>query len=135
MKILFRGLFALLFSASVAGAQTLEVALQAWRGGDRAAAMATWHTLAARGDAEASLFLGYVYRNGLGVKRDAARAAEWYRRAARLGQPEAQYELALMYELGIGVTQDPAEAALWYGLSSAQACPSELTAGGRLGDR
>ena len=60
----------------------------------------------------------------------AAWAAEWYRRAARLGQPEAQYELALMYELGIGVARDPADAAMWYGLSSAQACPSELAAGG-----
>ena len=78
---------------------------------------------------------GYVYRNGLGVTRDDAVAAVWYRRAAERGQPEAQYELALMYELGLGVPQDPAEASLWYGLSAAQACPTELSAGGRLGDR
>ena len=79
--------------------------------------------------------LAYVYRNSPRVACAAARAAEWYRRAARLGQQEAQYELALMYELGIGVARDSADAAMWCGLSSAQACPSELAAGGLLGDR
>ena len=133
MKLLFQGLSAMLLAGSVVGAPTLEVALQAWREGDRSAAIATWHTLATRGNAEASLFLGYVYRNGLGVACDATRAAEWYRRAARLDQPEARYELVLMYELGIGVARDPAEAALWYGLPSAQACPSELAAAGAAG--
>ena len=121
MKLLFQGSFTMLLAGSVVGAPTLEVALQAWREGDRSAAIATWHTLATRGHAEASLFLGCVCRNSLRMACDAARAAEWYRRAARLGQPEAQYELALIYELGIGVARDPAEAAMCYGLSSAQA--------------
>ena len=58
-----------------------------------------------------------------------------HRQAAEQGRPEAQYELALMYELGLGVEQDVDEAARWYGLSAGQACPAELTAGGRLGDR
>ena len=58
----------------------------------------------------------------------------WYRRALVRGSPAAQYELVLMYELGIGVARDVDEAASWYALSSAQACPSELSAGGVLGD-
>lgn len=128
------GLCAALLSAGVM-ADPLEDSVQAWRSGDRAIAVATWRALAAKGDAEASVFLGYIYRNGLGVARDDGLAAEWYRRAARLGQPEAQYELALMYELGVGVARDADEAAVWYGLATSEACPAELSAGGRLGDR
>jgi TPR repeat protein len=109
--------------------------MRAWQAGDRAAAVEIWQTHASAGDAEASLFLGYLYRNGIAVPRDEKAALHWYRRAAELGQAEAQYELGLMYELGIGVAPDPGEAAMWYGLSSAQACPGELRAGGRLGDR
>ena len=63
MKLLFQGLSAVLLAGSVVGAPTLEVALQAWREGDRSVAIATRHTLATRGHAEASLFLGYVYLN------------------------------------------------------------------------
>ncbi len=127
--------FLLILTWAQATARPVDVALEDWRKGDRAAAIATWRSLAAAGDGEAALFLGYLYRNGLGMPRDLARAAQWYRQAAEQGRPEAQYELALMYELGLGVERDADEAALWYGLSSAQACPAELTAGGRLGDR
>jgi hypothetical protein len=116
-------------------AQPVDQALEDWRNGDRAAAITTWRALAAAGDGEAALFLGYLNRNGLGMPRDLARAAQWYRQAAEQGRPEAQYELALMYELGLGVEKDVDEAARWYGLSAGQACPAELTAGGRLGDR
>jgi len=130
----FSGFFVGLLALS-ACAGSLQDGIDAWRAGERATAIASWRPLAERGDPEAGLFLGYVYRRGLGVPRDDAIAARWYRHAAELGQPEAQYELALMYELGLGVPQDSNEAARWYGLSSGQACPAELTAGGRLGDR
>jgi hypothetical protein len=116
-------------------AAPLDAALEDWHNGDRAAAITTWRALAAAGDGEAALFLGYLNRTGLGMPRDLPRAAQWYRQAAEQGRPEAQYELALMYELGLGVERDTDEAALWYGFSSGQACPAELTAGGRLGDR
>ncbi len=118
-----------------AGATSLQTGIDLWRDGERAAAVAVWRPLAEQGEAEAGLFLAYAYRNGLGVERDYLHAARWYRFAAEQGQPEAQYELALMYELGLGVPTDADEAAAWYGLSSTQACPAELTAGGRLGDR
>lgn len=121
--------------SAVPAAGPLDASLDAWRAGEHARAIAAWQRLAEQGDPEATLFLGYIHRNGLGVARDDATAAHWYRKAAEMGQPEAQYELALMYELGLGVPQDPGEATLWYGLSSGQACPSELSAGGRLGDR
>jgi TPR repeat protein len=130
----FSGLFIAMFALS-ACAGSVQDGIDAWLAGDRATAIASWRPLAEQGDPEAGLFLGYAYRRGLGVLPDDAIAARWYRFAAERGQPEAQYELALMYELGLGVPQDPNEAARWYGLSSGQACPAELTAGGRLGDR
>lgn len=133
----FRVLSWLLISILVwpVGASTLQDGIDFWHSGDRASAVAVWGPLAEQGDAEAGLFLAYAYRNGLGVERSYGLAARWYRYAAERGHPEAQYELALMYELGLGVPQDANEAAAWYGLSSAQTCPAELTAGGRLGDR
>jgi len=112
-----------------------DAAMLAWQAGDSAAAREGWRERAEQGDAEANLFLGYIHRNGVSVPRNEALALHWYRRAAEMGQAEAQYELGLMYELGIGVAPDPGEAAMWYGLSSAQACPGQLSAGGRLGDR
>ena len=54
MKLLFQGSFTMLLAGSVVGAPTLEVALRVWREGDRSAAIATWHTLATRGNAEAT---------------------------------------------------------------------------------
>ena len=108
--------------------------LRAWHAGEREAAIATWRVRADQGDAEAAMYLGYAYSRGLGVTADDGQAVGWYRRAAEQGLAAAQYELALMHELGIGVAQDPGEAARWYALSSAQACPSELSAGGELGD-
>lgn len=125
----------LLCAGALARADTLDDALHRWHAGDRAKAVVDFHRLAEQGDGEASLFLGYLYRQGIGVPSDDAKAAIWYRRAAERGEPEAQYELALMYELGLGVTQDIGEASFWYARASAQACPDTLSAGGRLGDR
>ncbi len=130
---------ALVFCSHLAGttavAADLDDGLAAWSDGEHEHALAIWESLANRAHPQANLFLGYVFRNGVQVPRDDVRAAHWYRRAAELGQPEAQYELALMYELGLGVPVDPDEAANWYGLAAEQACPAELSAGGRLGDR
>jgi uncharacterized protein len=49
--------------------------------------------------------------NGLGVKRDEARAVHWYRLAAEAGDREAVFALGLMYLEGRGVERDRAEAA------------------------
>lgn len=119
--------------ALVSAVAQTDPALSAWLAGDRQAAVSAWRTRAVQGDAEASLFLGYLYRRGVGLVRDDAQAAHWYRRAAQSGHPEAQYELALMYELGLGVEQDPEEAAKWYALATAQTCPAETRAAARLG--
>ena len=40
--------------------------------------------------------LGELYANALGVKRDYAKAADWYKRAADGGDREAMFALAMM---------------------------------------
>jgi len=57
--------------------------------GDHAAALAELKPLAMAGDAKAQWALGYMYRLGLGVPKDPARAKEWERRAARTVVGEA----------------------------------------------
>jgi S1-C subfamily serine protease len=60
--------------------------------GDYPAALETFRVLAAQGHPRAQWALGYMYRLGLGVPRDEARADEWQERATQslLGTPERQ---------------------------------------------
>jgi hypothetical protein len=142
MKSLIRFLLLCLLSPAVVAmggalveAEVHAEAMKAWHASDHRTAIGLWTQLAGAGDSQASLFLGYVFRQGLGVERDESLAADWYRQAAEGGEAEAQYELALMYELGIGVPRNPDQAAAWYGLATSESCPAELSAGGLLGDR
>ena len=64
--------------------------------------------------AEAQYNLGVIYKFGLGVPQDYAKALQWYRKAAAQGVAKAQFNLGLMYDNGLGVTQDYAEAVRWY---------------------
>ena len=108
----------------------------AWSGGRYTAAVRHWRQDAEAGDAEAQLYLAFAYRIGKGVEKDMVEAARWYLAAAEQGVAEAQYELGLMYEVGIGVETDHGEANFWYGRALEHGyCPSELNAGGVLGDR
>ncbi|MDB5503627.1 MAG: HcpA family protein [Tardiphaga sp.] len=47
-------------------------------------------------DPKAMTMLGELYANALGVKRDYAKAAEWYQRAAERGDREAMFALAML---------------------------------------
>ena len=40
--------------------------------------------------------LGELYANAMGVKRDYAKAAEWYKRASDGGDHEAMFALAML---------------------------------------
>ena len=73
-----------------------------------------WTALAEQGDAESAFRLGMAYDTGLGVERDAARAAYWYRRAAEEGHLHAQHNLAVAYANGDGVEFDFSEALRWW---------------------
>lgn len=58
------------------------------------------------GLARAQLWVGYMYANGDGVKRDLHKAAEYYQMAATQDIGAAFLELANLYEVGEGVVQD-----------------------------
>jgi len=69
---------------------------------------------ATRGDDTAQFFLGRRYCLGVGVPRDYAEAAKWFRKAAEQDHADAQCELGYLLEVGVGVPKDPSEALRWY---------------------
>jgi TPR repeat protein len=76
--------------------------------------------LAEGGDVRSQFMMGTIYEQGLGVPKDLAAAAGWYRRAAEAGNASAQYNLGIFYQFGKGVPKDPAEAARLLRLAAEQ---------------
>ncbi len=72
---------------------------------------------------ECALGLGYCYRNGIGVEKDAKQAATYYELAAKEGNAEAQFELGRCYEEGKGRDMDFKEAFKYYQLAAQQRNP------------
>ena len=58
---------------------------------------------ATAGHEEAEFLVGAEYELGAHVPKDAAQAAQWYRRAADQGDAKAQHSLGVLYEYGEGV--------------------------------
>jgi hypothetical protein len=66
-----------------------------------------------QGHAQAQFNLGVCYYNGEGVRKDAEKAAEWYRKAAEQGYAAAQFALSACYNSGEGVPRDMGQAVVW----------------------
>jgi TPR repeat protein len=58
-------------------------------------------------DTAAMTLVGELYRQGLGVRQDFAKAADWYRLAAARGNAEAFFALGMMTLEGRGRPRDP----------------------------
>lgn len=56
--------------------------------------------------ARSALMLGLLYKNGDGVARDDAQAAQWLKVASDLGNPHAMFLLSNVYNQGRGVPRD-----------------------------
>ena len=111
----------------------LDKGLSAYDSGDYHAAYSYWLPLAQHDHSEAQLFLGVLYRYGLGVESNPQQSAYWYQRSAENGDIDAQSEIGSFYELGWGVKQDFWEAASWYDLVLEQdMCLSDTLSTGRL---
>jgi len=67
-----------------------------------------WITQAEQGsgDADAMLYVGEIYEQGIGRDADYATAASWYQKAADAGNTTAMISLAHLYKTGQGVELD-----------------------------
>jgi len=75
---------------------------------------------AEQGDAHSQFILGAMHKNGYGVAKNEAEAAQWFRKAAEQGYADAQHEMGWVYLKGRVVAQDEAEAVKWFRLAAAQ---------------
>lgn len=82
--------------------------------GDYRAALQIWQELAAQDHPAALYRLALAHAEGLGVPRDDAEAAAWYRRAAGHGNVPAQSALGRIYDEGKGVPRSQSKAMKWY---------------------
>ena len=72
------------------------------------------------GDGPAMTLIGELYKDGLGVNRDAVEAAHWFRLAADRGDRQATFALGLAYLEGTGVAKDRAMAQSLFEKAAAQ---------------
>lgn len=100
-------------SAAVASLSREEAVL-AFRTEEYARAHRLLMPLAAGGDVVSQYYLASLFDAGLGLDRNAAEAAYWYRRAALNGHIDAQYNLGVAYSKGDGVERDMSDAARWW---------------------
>ena len=106
----------------------LEDANEALIQKDYAKAVQLYRPLAAAGNPEAQVNLGYMFDEGLGVSRDYGEAVRWYRFAADQGEPQGLNNLANMYRDGVGVQQDYVQAHLWFNLAAGRFATEEKRA-------
>ena len=80
-----------------------------------------WYQKAANQNHAAALNnLGYMYREGLVVKKDTKKEFEYTLKSAKLGNPTALNNLGNMYKTGRGVTVDKHKAYHYYLKAAAQ---------------
>ena len=120
-RAVFGLLILLLTAVSAAYAGPVRDGASAFHRQDYARAARIFLPLAARGDAQAQTYLGFLYAQGQGVPQSYVEAAYWYRRAAEQGNATAQYWLGLMYDKGHGVPPDVIKAYKWLNLAIARA--------------
>lgn len=88
--------------------------LNAYSDKQYAAALLACTREANAGNQQAQRNLATIYDQGLGVNKDPAQAAIWFRKAAETGNRDATFQLASMYEQGRGVPKDMKQAITWY---------------------
>lgn len=76
--------------------------------------------VAASGDISAQRRVAWCYMNGLGLGKDPAVAAKWYRLAAEQGDKQSQLRLGWLYDRGIGLNANVQEAERWLHMAAEQ---------------
>jgi len=115
MKAIRKTVLSILLTAHGMAWGSFDDGLEAYHHGHYETALREWKPLAEQGDIESQIRLGYLYFDGLGVKKDFKEGVKWFRMAADQGSPEAQGKLGIAYQLGKGdLPKDYKEAANWY---------------------
>ena len=86
----------------------------AYEKGDYKTAIKHWELLAEYGNADAQYNLGFMYENGIGLKKSDYWAFLWINKAAQLGQTNAQFTLGNMYRTGAGIGKDFKQTVKWF---------------------
>ncbi len=86
--------------------------------GDYKTALREWQPLAQRGNAEAQLYLGRIYYNGMGVSQDYQQAIKWFSLASEQGHTVAQIALAFAYYDGNGVAKNIVLTQMWFNVAA-----------------
>jgi hypothetical protein len=75
------------------------------------------------------MFWGIALRDGLGVSKDAVKAAKYFKLSADQGNADGQCLYGIALRDGIGVARNPAEAAKYFKLSADQGNANGLFCG------
>jgi len=96
-------LYAELLARLGVNTSTLKDASNALANGNYTDALEICRLLALNNNAEAQLYIGVIYDNGLDVEQDYTEALKWYMLAAKQGNAEAQFNIGVIYDNGSGV--------------------------------
>jgi TPR repeat protein len=96
-----------------AEAAAVQKGVAAFKAGAFGTARAELEPPAKKGNPEAAYWLGQMYDDGLGVKKDADTAISWFRMAAEGGWPGAEFRLGEIYFNGTEELQDFKKARKW----------------------
>ena len=92
----------------------MKEALASMQTGDFDKAVSEIQLIATNGDAEAQYYLGAMYNDGKGVKKNYTDAAYWFTKSAEQGYSIAQYNLAMYYLHGLGVEKNAEKTIYWH---------------------
>jgi TPR repeat protein len=124
-KLLIAGL--LLLSLDVSSKE-LDDAVEAMRAGDFAEAYCIMRPLAEAGDADAQYNIGWMYRNGYGLRSNDNLALQWWEKASEQGNSDASLSIGMLYSLGEGdVAKNMDKAIDYYLLAAADGQEDAIT--------
>jgi len=96
-----------------ASSLVLNQAVQAMSDGHYSQAYSQFTVLAKRGNVQAQVLLGIMYKEGYGIQSNLDFARHWFQQAAFMDDPAAQYMLGLTYIDPLAKDKDEAQAYEW----------------------
>ena len=101
-------------NAHAGGDREYEIARELFSKGDYAEAAESLQIAVDKGHSAARLPLAAMYRDGMGVEQDPAKALRLFTISAREGYPSAQFTLGAMYRAGEGASVNYKLAKKWF---------------------